>query len=92
MSLSIANEEKTSFKNIKSFNKIKESKLVDFVDYERNEKIKIPYFERSELKPGDIINGQCIISEDQTTVVVSKNFNTKVLSNNFLQMESINHD
>ena len=92
LSLSIANEEKTSFENIKSFNKIKESKLVDFVDYERNEKIKIPYFERSELKPGDIINGQCIISEDQTTVVVSKNFNTKVLSNNFLQMESINHD
>ena len=92
LSLSIANEEKTSFKNLKSFNKIKESKLVDFVDYERNEKIKIPYFERSELKPGDIISGQCIISEDQTTVVVSKNFNTKVLSNNFLQMESINHD
>ena len=52
LSLSIANEEKTSFKNIKSFNKIKESKLVDFVDYERNEKIKIPYFERSELKAG----------------------------------------
>ena len=92
LSLSIANEEKTSFKNLKSLNKIKESKLVDFVDYERNEKIKIPYFERSELKPGDIISGQCIISEDQTTVVVSKNFNTKVLSNNFLQMESINHD
>ena len=92
LSLSIANEEKKSFKNLKSFNKIKESKLVDFVDYERNEKIKIPYFERSELKPGDIISGQCIISEDQTTVVVSKNFNTKVLSNNFLQMESINHD
>ena len=92
LSLSIASEEKTSFKNLKSFNKINESKLVDFVDYERNEKIKIPYFERSELKPGDIISGQCIISEDQTTVVVSKNFNTKVLSNNFLQMESINHD
>jgi len=92
LSLSIANEDKTSFENIKLFNKIKESKLVDFVDYERNEKIKIPYFERSELKPGDIINGQCIISEDQTTIVVSKNFNTKVLSNNFLQMESINHD
>ena len=92
LSLSIANEEKKSFKNLKSFNKIKESKLVDFVDYERNEKIKIPYFERSELNPGDIISGQCIISEDQTTVVVSKNFNTKVLSNNFLQMESINHD
>ena len=92
LSLSIANEEKKSFKNLKSFNKIKESKLVDFVDYERNEKIKIPYFERSELKPGDIISGQCIISEDQTTVVVSKNFNTKILSNNFLQMESINHD
>ena len=27
-----------------------------------------------------------------TPSVVSKNFNTKVLSNNFLQMESINHD
>ena len=44
------------------------------------------------LNPGDMIQGQCVITEDQTTIVVSNNFNTKVLSNNFLQMEYINDE
>ena len=55
-----------------------------------------PFTYKSEisenLKPGDFINGQCVITEDQTTIVVSNNFNTKVLSNNFLQMEHINNE
>jgi hypothetical protein len=41
------------------------------------------------LVPGNKINGQCIISEDQTTLIVSKDFSTKVLGNNFLQMDWI---
>ena len=92
LSLSIASENNNEFKKLDSFKEIKENKLVDFVDYERNKQIKVPYFERIDLNPGDLIRGQCIISEDQTTVIVSKNFNTKVLSNNFLQMEFINDD
>ena len=92
LSLSIASENKNEFKKLDSFKEIKENKLVDFVDYERNKQIKVPYFERIDLNPGDLIRGQCIMSEDQTTVIVSKNFNTKVLSNNFLQMEFINDD
>ena len=92
LSLSIASENNNEFKKIDSFQEIKEKNLVDFVDYERNKQIKVPYFERADLNPGDLIQGQCIISEDQTTVIVSKNFNTKVLSNKFLQMEFINHD
>jgi N-methylhydantoinase A len=90
LSLSIASENNNEFKKLDGFKEIKKNKLVDFVDYERNKQIEIPYFERIDLNPGDLIKGQCIISEDQTTVIVSKNFNTKVLSNNFLQMEFIN--
>jgi N-methylhydantoinase A len=92
LSLSIASENNNEFKKLDGFKEIKKNKLVDFVDYERNKQIEIPYFERVDLNPGDLIKGQCIISEDQTTVIVSKNFNTKVLSNNFLQMEFINDD
>jgi N-methylhydantoinase A len=92
LSLSIANQNKNTFGELDTFKRIKPKGLVDFVDYESNKKVKTPYFERTDLNPGDLIEGQCIISEDQTTVIVSKNFNTKVLSNNFLQMEYINHD
>jgi N-methylhydantoinase A/oxoprolinase/acetone carboxylase beta subunit len=62
------------------------------VDYQSGKQIEVPYFERTSLKPGNMIHGQCIISEEQTTIIVSKNFNTKVLSNNFLQMEHTNND
>ena len=66
--------------------------LIDICDYESGETIKIPNYERAMLNPGDMIQGQCVITEDQTTIVVSNNFNTKVLSNNFLQMEHIENE
>ena len=68
---------------------LKENDSVDFVDYHSEKKIKVPYFERNDLKPGDLIKGQCIISEEQTTIIVSKNFDIKVLDNKFLKMEYI---
>ena len=92
LSLSIKNEKTNSFKKLNSYKKIKENSLVDIVDYDSSKKIKVPYFERDSLKPGDIIKGHCIISEEQTTIVVSNKFNTKVLSNNFLQMEYTNDE
>ena len=92
LSLSIKNEKLNSFQKLNSYKKIKEQSLVDIVDYDSSKKIKVPYFERDSLKPGDIIEGECIISEEQTTIVVSKKFNTKVLSNNFLQMEYTNDE
>ena len=92
LSLSIKNEKFNSFQKINSYKKIKEQSLVDIVDYDSSKKIKVPYFERDSLKPGDIIKGHCIISEEQTTIVVSNKFNTKVLSNNFLQMEYTNDE
>ena len=92
LSLSIKNEKINSFKKLNSYKKIKENSLVDIVDYDSSKKIKVPYFERDSLKPGDIIKGHCIISEEQTTIVVSNKFNTKVLSNNFLQMEYTNDE
>ena len=92
LSLSIKNEKFNSFQEINSYKKINEQSLVDIVDYDSGKKIKVPYFERDSLKPGDIIKGHCIISEEQTTIVVSNKFNTKVLSNNFLQMEYTNDE
>ena len=92
LSLSIKNEKLNSFQKLNSYKKIKEQSLVDIVDYDSSKKIKVPYFERDSLKPGDIIEGHCIISEEQTTIVVSNKFNTKVLSNNFLQMEYTNDE
>ena len=92
LSLSIKNEKLNSFQKLNSYKKIKEQSLVDIVDYDSSKKIKVPYFERDSLKPGDIIKGHCIISEEQTTIVVSNKFNTKVLSNNFLQMEYTNDE
>ena len=92
LSLSIKNEKFSSFQKINSYKKIKEQSLIDIVDYDSSKKIKVPYFERDSLKPGDIIKGHCIISEEQTTIVVSNKFNTKVLSNNFLQMEYTNDE
>ena len=92
LSLSIKNEKFNSFQKLNSYKKIKEQSLVDIVDYDSSKKIKVPYFERDSLKPGDIIEGHCIISEEQTTIVVSNKFNTKVLSNNFLQMEYTNDE
>ena len=92
LSLSIKNEKTNPFKKLNSYKKIKENSLVDIVDYDSSKKIKVPYFERDSLKPGDFIEGHCIISEEQTTIVVSNKFNTKVLSNNFLQMEFTNDE
>ena len=92
LSLSIIDEKSTKYIELDAYKIIKENSLIDFCDYESGEKIKIPNYERTNLKPGDFINGQCVITEDQTTIVVSNNFNTKVLSNNFLQMEHINNE
>ena len=89
LSLSIQNENPNQYKELNSYMNIKENASVDFVDYHSEKKIKVPYFERNDLKPGDLIKGQCIISEEQTTIIVSKNFDTKVLDNKFLKMEYI---
>ena len=72
--------------------KITKNYIQEFCDYESGKKIKIPNYERTKLNPGDLIQGQCVITEAQTTIVVSNNFNTKVLSNDFLQMEYIEND
>ena len=92
LSLSIMGKNKTEYLELDSYKKIKENSLIDYYDYESGEQIKIPNYERTKLNPGDLIEGQCVITEAQTTIVVSNNFNTKVLSNDFLQMEYIEND
>ena len=89
LSLSIENVNPNQYKELNSYMNVKENASVDFVDYHSEKKIKVPYFERNDLKPGDLIKGQCIISEEQTTIIVSKKFDTKVLENKFLKMDYI---
>ena len=92
LSLSIMGKNITEYLELDSYKKIKENSLIDYYDYESGEQIKIPNYERTKLNPGDLIQGQCVITEAQTTIVVSNNFNTKVLSNDFLQMEYIENE
>jgi len=87
LSLSVVDESSNEYLELDTYKTIKENSIIDFCDYQSGEKIKIPNYDRTELNPGDLIQGQCVITEAQTTIVVSNNFNTKVLSNNFLQME-----
>ena len=89
LSLYIKNNNKNSNKKINDFFDVKPKKLTNILNYENGKPVEIPIFERIELVPGNKINGQCIISEDQTTLIVSKDFSTKVLGNNFLQMDWI---
>ena len=51
--------------------------------------IDIAHYERKDLKPGYLIKGGCVISEEQTTTIVSKKFQTKVLSNGYLEITEI---
>ena len=92
LSLSIMGKNITEYLELDSYKKIKENSLIDYYDYQSGEQIKIPNYERTKLNPGDLIEGQCVITEAQTTIVVSNNFNTKVLSNDFLQMEYIENE
>ena len=92
LSLSIVGENSNEYLELDTYKTIKENSYIDFCDYQSGEKIKIPNYDRTELNPGDLIEGQCVITEAQTTIVVSNNFNTKVLSNNFLQMEYIDNE
>ena len=92
LSLSIMDKNKTEYLELDSYKKIKENSLIDYYDYQSGEQIKVPNYERQKLNPGDLIEGQCVITEAQTTIVVSNNFNTKVLSNDFLQMEYIENE
>ena len=92
LSLSIMGKNSNEYLELDSYKKIKENSLIDYYDYQSGEQIKIPNYERTKLNPGDLIEGQCVITEAQTTIVVSNNFNTKVLSNDFLQMEYIEND
>ena len=89
LSLYIKNNIKNSNKKINDFFDVKSKKITNILNYENGKPSEIPIFERIELVPGNKINGQCIISEDQTTLIVSKDFSTKVLGNNFLQMDWI---
>ena len=92
LSLSIVGENSNEYLELDTYKTIKGNSIIDFFDYQSGEKIKIPNYDRTELNPGDLIQGQCVITEAQTTIVVSNNFNTKVLSNNFLQMEYIDNE
>ena len=59
------------------------------LSFENSKYIEIDHYERKKLKPGYLIKGSCVISEEQTTTIISKNFQTKVLSNGYLEITEI---
>ena len=78
-----------SIKTIKSKPYKGKSKVTKLINISKSKFVNTPTFYRKDLSPGNVIMGSCVIVEDQTTVVVNEKFKTKILSNNYLDIEMI---
>ena len=65
------------------------SQITKIINVKKSKYINTKTYTRKDLLPGNIIKGACVLVEDQTTIIVSDNFQTKVLSNNYLEIEMI---
>ena len=65
------------------------SQITKIINVKKSKFINTKTYTRNDLLPGNIIKGACVLVEDQTTIIVSDNFLTKVLSNNYLEIEMI---
>ena len=65
------------------------SQITKIINVKKSKFINTKTYTRKDLLPGNIIKGACVLVEDQTTIIVSDNFQTKVLSNNYLEIEMI---
>ena len=65
------------------------SQITKIINVKKSKFINTKIYTRKDLLPGNIIKGACVLVEDQTTIIVSDNFQTKVLSNNYLEIEMI---
>ena len=68
------------------------SKVAKLINISKSRFVNTPTFCRKDLSPGNVIIGSCVIVEEQTTVVVNEKFKTKILSNNYLDIEMIKGD
>ena len=76
-------------KSIKSKIYKGKSQVTKILNVKKSKFVNTKTFSRKDLLPGNIIRGACVLVEDQTTIIVSDNFLTKVLSNNYLEIEMI---
>ena len=65
------------------------SQVTKILNVKKSKFVNTKTFSRKDLLPGNIIRGACVLVEEQTTIIVSDNFQTKVLSNNYLEIEMI---
>ena len=65
------------------------SQITKIINVKKSKFVNTKTYTRKDLLPGNIIKGACVLVEDQTTIIVSDNFQTKVLSNNYLEIEMI---
>ena len=76
-------------KSIKSKIYKGKSQITKILNVKKSKFVNTKTYSRKDLLPGNIIRGACVLVEDQTTIIVSDNFQTKVLSNNYLEIEMI---
>ena len=76
-------------KSIKSKIYKGKSQVTKILNVKKSKFVNTKTFSRKDLLPGNIIRGACVLVEEQTTIIVSDNFQTKVLSNNYLEIEMI---
>ena len=59
----------------------------DLFDADTNEFVDAPVYLREDLGPGATVTGPALISEDQTTTVVTSNFTASVDSRGYLILD-----
>ena len=59
----------------------------DLFDADTNDFVDAPVYLREDLSPGAIVRGPALISEDQTTTVVTSNFTASVDSRGYLILD-----
>jgi N-methylhydantoinase A len=57
-----------------------------FLDPGSSERIDVPVFQRGELKPGNRISGPALITEDQTTTVITSLFDAEIDARGYIVM------
>jgi len=60
------------------------SQQQSFFDPTSETRVEVPVFQRAQLKPGDTIEGPALITEDQTTTVVTSSYNAMVNERSYI--------
>jgi len=68
------------------------SRQQSFFDPIKATRVDVPVFDRTQLQPGDTIEGPALITEDQTTTVVTSSYNAVVNERSYIILSRRAHE